>query len=115
MIELTQYLGKPCRHGHVNEDGLTIRSRNNNSCLECNRLQMQKLRAKKGEAYKEYQAAYHKKQREQEAEKLHLYRQTQVERGHCYVKVKDRDTFVAPPEAFIKKDYDAILKGKDSD
>ena len=34
------FWGKPCKHGHVNEEGKTLRyARNSKSCITCNRIQ----------------------------------------------------------------------------
>ena len=84
----SQYEGKPCRHNHLTESGKTIRYIKSNTCVDCY-MKFQKTFRANSDTYKNYQAAYHKKLREEHPEKLEQYYKARVDRIY-YVPVSER-------------------------
>lgn len=93
-IKVIHYWGRPCRHGHHNEQGLSLRYVKSSHCVECEKGYRITTR---GQEYKDYQATYHKELREKKPEVLKKYRATQVSRGHFgYYKTKNKNASSLP-------------------
>ena len=72
MNEETQYEGKPCRHGHVNERRFTVRYKVRDCCVTCHMIRQRKVR-EGNQHYKDYQREYHAKLRRENPGKLKEY------------------------------------------
>ena len=73
------YLGKACRHGHINADGLTERYIKSTQCIICRKKCIEESKALhperyNGVTYKEYQRNYHKNRRIAEPDIYNIYR-----------------------------------------
>ncbi len=80
-----KFLGPGCRHGHHNDEGLSLRHLHSGRCVECDRIYRNNLR-KRNTSYAKYQAEYHRDLRLNHPEKLKQYRNTQVAKGNTYPK-----------------------------
>lgn len=47
MNTKTHYLGKPCRRGHINETGMTVRRKDNGSCPACVAIKNKEIRTRR--------------------------------------------------------------------
>lgn len=92
-LDKNKYLGKGCRHGHVNEQGLSLRYSSSARCVECEKNYRKEYR---GQEYLDYQRKYHQDLRANHPEKLIEYRNTQVARGHFDYRKRKQLTDAAP-------------------
>lgn len=77
-----QYEGPPCKHNHLTDIGKSIRYISTNVCVQCQAERQTRDKRSQSWEYKEYQAAYYQKLRNERPEKLAEYYLTQLERGN---------------------------------
>jgi hypothetical protein len=91
MTRGEKFFGKPCRHGHIQEDGTTLRYVVSGNCVACHCA-----KSKSNPTYKAYQHDYHQMLRRERPDQLATYYANRIDAAKAIIildelnKIMDR-------------------------